>query len=322
MQLLSKFKRKIKFALIYKMDYFRQMRYTTFLTGHRCSEEKLLAHLVIKAHTIEKGLTMPHKRFNFGQTAICDILSDLRYYATFYNVNEERFIDVVGIIKEYGYWHQRNGIEIENEVIKEGIKWLEGYYPLISPVSQLYGISFDTFFKENKGDFKAFAHSRHTCRNLSGSIPDESLQAALELAMTAPSTCNRQSIRLHIIEKKEAILGIQSGNRGFGHLANKFILITSDLSDWPGGHQRNAPYVDGGIFLMNLLYALHYYYIGACTLNMYLDESHTQHMHMDLDIPENEVPIALIAMGIPPKSFDVARSTRRNYKEITQYHQK
>lgn len=321
MLFLIKIKRKIKFALIYKMDFCKQMRYTTFKTGYRCSEEKLLAHLVVKAHTIEKGLTMPQKRYNFGQNAICEILSDLRFYAKSYNVNEERFVDVVGIIKEYGCWHKRNAIDIENKVLKEGINWLEENYPSIAPVPQLYNMSKDEFFEENKGDFKTIALTRHTCRNLSGEIPNASLQAALELAMTAPSTCNRQSIRLHIIEGGK-ILGIQSGNRGFGHLANKFILITSDLSDWPGGHQRNAPYVDGGIYLMNLLYALHYYGIGACTLNMYLDEHRTQRLHKELDIPENEVPIALIAIGIPPQIFDVARSIRRNYKEIVKYHQK
>ncbi len=321
MAFVKSFARLVKFAMIYKMDYCKQVRYTTFLTGYKDSQEKLLAHLVVKAHTIEKGLTMPLKRYNFGQSAICEILSDLRYYASHYSVNEERFCDVVGIIKEYGRWHEGMGVKIENADIVEGLKWLDREYPEIQPISQFYGMSPDDFFAGNKGNFYEFAHSRHTCRNLSGKISEEKLQASLELAMTAPSTCNRQSVRLHILQGGD-VLSIQSGNRGFGHLADKFILITSDLSDWTGIHQRNAPYVDGGIFLMNLLYALHYNGIGACTLNMYLDENRTKRLHKELDIPENEVPIALVAIGVPPTSFDVARSVRVNYQAITKFHQK
>lgn len=322
MQIIHQLKRTIKFALIYRMDFLKQKKFTTFSTGYKCSEEKMLAHLVVKAHTVEKGLTMPQKRYNFGQKVICDILSDLKYYATLYNVNEERFIDVIGIIKEYGCWHRRSGIEIKNRAIIEGLNWLEKKFPSIPSLPQAYEITRDNFFKDNKGNFYDLAHSRHSCRNFSGSVLDADLKKALDLAMTAPSTCNRQSVRLHILEKKNTILGIQSGNRGFGHLANKFILITSDLSDWPGEHQRNAPYVDGGIFLMNLLYSLHFYGIAACTLNMYLDTKRTTHMHSDLDVPENEVPIALVAIGIPPTSFDLTRSTRINSQRITTYHKK
>ena len=100
--MLTLLKKKIKFALIYKMDFFRQLRYTTFLTGYKRTQEKMLAHLVVKAHTIEKGLTMPNKRFNFGEKTIIDILSDLKYYSSHFDINEERFIDVIGILKPVG----------------------------------------------------------------------------------------------------------------------------------------------------------------------------------------------------------------------------
>lgn len=141
--------------------------------------------------------------------------------------------------------------------------------------------------------------------------------------MNAPSTCNRQSHRIHLLqtaEAKKTILAIQSGNRGFGDIADQFILITSDLRCWPSKHQRNAPYVDGGIYLMNLLYCLHHEKIAACTLNLYLDLGRTKRMHKELGIPDNEVPIALVAIGIPPESFDLARSHRRNSSEIVSAH--
>ena len=154
-------------------------------------------------------------------------------------------------------------------------------------------------------------------------MPVDKLKASLSLAMNAPSTCNRQSQRSHLLQSedsKKAVLSIQTGNRGFGEIADQFVLVTSDLRDWPGIHQRNAPYVDGGIFVMNLLYSLHYNGIATCTLNLYLNEEKTLILHDKLQIPKNEVPIALIAVGIPPEKFDLALSCRRQAEEIISYH--
>lgn len=195
--------------------------------------------------------------------------------------------------------------------------------PEVASKCQKYSINRDVYFSHTNDDFVAFSSSRNSCRNLPGHVSDDSLKRALELSMTAPSTCNRQSHRIHLLqsdESKKIILSLQSGNRGFGDLADQFILITSDLRCWPSKHQRNAPYVDGGIYLMNLLYCLHYERIAACTLNMYLDAIRTQRLHNELNIPGYEVPIALVAIGIPPETFDLANSHRRVYEEITFAH--
>lgn len=317
---MRKLKLLIKNLLIYIYDYKKEVKYSTALRDYKTSQESLLSKLVVDAHTIEKGLTMPSKKFNFGHAKVLSIAQDIFYYANHYDVSEERFIDVVGILKEYERFHKINSVNINSKELIEIFDELNRRFPLISPLPQAYSISKDEYFADSKGDFYEIAHSRHSCRNLSGKVPEDILNKALELAQTAPSTCNRQSVRVHILKKNDEILNIQHGNRGFGHLADKFLLITSDLSDWPGGHQRNAPYVDGGIFLMNMLYSLHYYGIGACTLNMYLDRARDSQLHYSFAIPHSEVPIALIAIGIPPEKFDVAHSTRRKYNNIIHEH--
>ena len=190
-------------------------------------------------------------------------------------------------------------------------------------LSQKYLINREDYFSHFDDNFVNFSYSRSSCRNLPGHVNEDALKKALALSMNAPSTCNRQSHRIHLLqteESKKTILSIQSGNRGFGDIADQFILITSDLRCWLSKHQRNAPYVDGGIYLMNLLYSLHHEKIAACTLNLYLDEARTKKLHSELNIPENEVPVALIAIGIPPETFDLARSHRRGAEEIVFAH--
>ena len=287
------------------------------------SQEKLLSSMVVSAHTIEKGLTMPNKRNPFGEAKAKEILSACcSYIQKGYDIKESRFLDVVGIMQEYRQYLIRGG---------NNCSQLDDYYSTINnnvipqqqQLSQNYGVTREDFFSYSDASFDLFSASRHSCRNLPGHVNDEALMRAVALSMNAPSTCNRQSHRIHLLQSPEAkktILSIQGGNRGFGELADQFILITSDLSCWSSGPSRNGPYVDGGIYLMNLLYCLHYERIGACTLNLYLDRIRTRKLHKGLSIPENEVPVALIAIGIPPGKFDLARSHRRNFSEVTSKH--
>ena len=305
---------------IYRYDYNNDIKYSSCLRGKHQDKETLLAFAAVEAHTIEKGLTMPEKRFNFGHAKIKAIAKELLYCAKHFDTSGDRFEDIVGILKEYVQWHRENGIVITDEEVKQLLNAIVQKFPDINPATQVYDETREHYFANANADFKNFAFSRHSCRNLSGKVNEKDLRNALELALsTVPSTCNRQSVRVHVLASK-TILDIQKGNRGFGHLADKFLLITSTLTHWPSGSQRNAPYVDGGIFLMNLLYALHYYKIGAVTLNMYLGITGTERIHKELDIPNNELPIVLVAIGTPPEKFDLARSRRRTFDSIVTYH--
>lgn len=309
--------KKILLARIYLMDYCRDIKYSTAIRSYRSSQEKMLSAMIVIAHTLEKGLTMPNKRFPFGVERAKQLALDCQFYRKKgYDERDSRYIYIIGIIKEYVNMNQFGNLPLEIFNILK-------FYNEIEPAVQKYNVSRNTYFIKSKSSFEEFAISRHSCRNLSGHVEEETLMKALEMSMSAPSTCNRQSVRLHILsssKSKNAILQIQTGCRGFGNIVDQFLLITSDLSDWPSNHLRNAPYVDGGIFLMNLLYSLHYFQIGACTLNMFLGVKGTRLMHSLLSVPENEVPIALVAIGIPPEEFDIANSKRRQVNEILTKH--
>lgn len=323
MKFVEKIKLIIRAGRIYLYDLKNDVRYSTLITSKSTQHEMLLSSLVVSAHTIEKGLTMPRKRYPFGEAKALEILSDCKRYVNLgYDVDDSRFIDVVNTMQEYLSVNLEQGWVTDREL--DGYKELLDYLLLgKEKEEQLYSITCEEYFSCSSSDFATFSTTRHSCRNLPGHVNNNALKAALELSMNTPSTCNRQSQRIHLLQSEEAkktILSIQSGNRGFGDIADQFILITSDLRCWPSMHQRNAPYVDGGIYLMNLLYCLHHEKIAACTLNLYLDKPRSIRLHRELSIPDNELPIALVAIGIPPKEFDLARSHRRDYQEVTFAH--
>lgn len=318
--MFKKLKKIYRLIKTYKFDFDNDIKYSTYLRGYFQDKESLLAHLAVAAHTIEKGLTMPEKKFNFGHDKVKMISKGIFYCAEHFDSKGDRFADIVGILKEYANWHDNNNEDITDPDTRKALESIKKDFPQINAVSQIYGETREHYFSECNSDFKNFAYSRHSCRSLTGKVSTEDLNNALNLAInTVPSTCNRQSIRVHVLSSKK-ILDIQKGNRGFGHLADKYLLLTSTLSHWPSGSQRNAPYVDGGIFLMNLLYSLHYYKIAAITLNLYLGVKDSERIHKEIGIPKNEVPIALVAIGTPQEKFDLARSTRRTFESIVMFH--
>lgn len=126
--------------------------------------------------------------------------------------------------------------------ISEGINNLLQFL-IIEDDGNCYITSKNDFFRKTN-DFAEFATSRHSIRWYDNTpIEEDKLIAAIKLAQTAPSACNRQATRVIIVsspELKKLCCSIQNGNRGFGEKADKWLLITSELGDWSHNY-RFAP---------------------------------------------------------------------------------
>jgi nitroreductase len=163
-------------------------------------------------------------------------------------------------------------------------------------------------------DFERFVHQRHSVRNFTKRhIPDSAIIQAAKLAQRSPSVCNRQCWRVHVFTSsadKAKVLQQQSGNVGFGHLADRVLLVTADLRGFVSSGERNQAYTDAGMFAMTLLYALQAQGIASCCLNLSISFHQDRVLRRVCKIPEWEIPIMMIAVGYPPESLQVAISAR------------
>ena len=170
-------------------------------------------------------------------------------------------------------------------------------------------------------NFRDFAASRHTVRNFSSESIDMAIIIdSIKLAQTAPSACNRQGVRVKIIDSEEMktkVLSIQNGNRGFGQLADKILLLTFEQGSCEYEY-RASGYIDVGIFAMNLLYALHVNGICACTLNAHLTIPQYEILQNLLGYNKSEIPVLFIAIGYPLPQFQIAKSERFSTNVIYQ----
>lgn len=318
---------KVRFVLNTYLLYLHDARmYILYSNGlhTNITSKRALDYLIVFYHPIEKGMAMPNLRLGFGRERVQRVIDIINDYESKWRYNNNRIInDAIGVIKEYDILHKKNQYPLDSKLQNSIDKLLQSH----PDVKESHQPEFarDDFFSYINSDFMKFAKSRRSIRNYSETerINSDLIEKAIELSITSPSTCNRQSVRVHIVDNRELVkkvLNLQSGNRGFGHLADKVLLITSDLQSWNVPGERFSPYIDSGIFAMNLLYSLHYYKIGACPLNWSENTERNNKLHKILNIPPNEIITMMISCGCPPKHFSVVRSNRKSLDDILVKH--
>jgi nitroreductase len=168
-------------------------------------------------------------------------------------------------------------------------------------------------------DLLAFFGKRYSVRHFDPAPVDPALiHRAVGMAQKAPSVCNRQSGRVHVLVsdvKKTQALRYQNGNRGF-EVIPVVLVITSDLRCFLEPSERYQAWIDGGLFAMSLNYALHSLGLGACMLNWSVDAPTDAAMRAANAIPEHESIIMMMAVGHLPERFRVAQSPRRPIDEV------
>lgn len=304
-------------------DYDReQMLAHSNSVRHNDTAEKLLAEIVIVYHTLEKGLTMGEMRPSFGTERVRELIGLCDQYIERHGAGDEMLAEALGVLAEYDQVHKAGGhalpAELQGEI--DRILQLRNREPTTQPA-----FTRAEYFAGVQAPFDVFSGSRHSLRDFApgAGLTPEAIEGALALAQNAPSTCNRQSVRVHLLGDRPTIdkmLKLQKGSRGFGERIDKLIVLTADLQCWGNAQERFGPYMDVGIYAMNLLYALHFFQIGACALNWYVDIDEDLEAHRVAGIPPNEVIGVLIACGVPKDEFKVAKSRRRDYRAILKVH--
>lgn len=300
----------------YKYDASKYLKYSNSFKIND-SENKLIGRIIAKYHVIEKGLTMPNFKYGFGNNTMISLIEDCDNYYHKYNNNNEQLLHAISVIAEYKYIHEINKKPIDNKLLSM-IDNIMSLFPDINKKEQIFTTRKE-YFKFSNLKFDEFSNSRHSLRNFTGKVNKETIEKAVMLAQNAPSSCNRQPIRIYIIEDKhkiKKIFNLQNGNRGFGHLVDKVIILSAELGVYCGIRERNMHYIDAGIYAMNLLYALHFYQVGACMLNWSDTPEVDKGIRTIIEIPFSEKVILLIACGGVPENFKLTLSKRYNLKYV------
>lgn len=244
-------------------------------------------------HRIEKGLTMPSPRQPFGQ-AIRDNLAR----------------SIANAAKHRGPFsqHARDAVEALDA-------WNEG-----GRLSDLVAPPGPTEPVLDPATLAAFIESRRSVRNFDERPVDRGLvEEAVRLAGTSPSVCNRQAARAYYFDDPEdvrRIIALHGGSSGFKTAIRGLFVVTYDLRAFVHARERNQGWIDGGLFAMTLILALHGLGLGTVPLNWSRRNEPTDRLRAAAAIPDHDNVVMLIGIGHPAPGYRVARSARRPLSQI------
>jgi nitroreductase len=272
-------------------------------------------HLVKVYHSLEKSMSFKNRNKSSGwlvAQSVLDLLKvaeasgDIGYHdKTAYSVLKT-FIETPGNIGT----DRANDMQIQLNKLSFSIQDNPGF--------KKYNI--DDFNKGLLADPESFFYSRYSLREFKSEKVDEyTIKRAVSLAMKSPSVCNRQAWHVYHTDVSQTIekaLQYQQGNRGFGQNIPNLMIITTDLKAFMPGQEHYQHWVDGGLFAMSVIYALHSLGVASCCLNWSQSPQNDRLLRSVVDINSSHTIIMMLAIGLPDETNQVCISARRPLKEV------
>ena len=281
---------------------------------------KTEGRIIKLTHSMEKRLSFENRDPSFGKAKAFQLIALLEKELNARSVSNTIFCWSICTLKKFSKTF------MENSESDEFLNRLSNIYNALSsninPNKIEGGVlehTRDEISTAKKGDFEIFSRSRHSIRSFAGPVEITVIKKSVSLAQKCPSTCNIQPVRVYLVENKStlnSILSIQRGNKGFTEKIPQLLILTADLSLYADFRERNQCYVDGGVFALSAAYALHFNGVGSCFLNWASSRKEDAQLHKILNIPENEVVVVLLAIGILPEKISIPMSKRRPTDEI------
>lgn len=324
--MLNVFLRKTRTLIFYKTpvgefytkfsDISHHLKYSFKESALKDDKAHLKYYLTKHYHIIEKGLALPEPRLGFGQPKILDVIEKTKKYEKLYGV-DELVCSIRKTLSQYVFFNKNQGFNfpdnfknVVTDFLNQGSALGEGGLKYINK---------KTASTLNLQEFNEFTNGRVSVRNFSSeSVPNGILYSAVGAARSAPSVCNRQGWKVHYYSDKskiKEILAHQNGNTGFTDVIDKLIIVTADAKAFTS-YESNQIFIDGGLFSMNLLLAIHAAGLGACPLNTCYPSFVEKKVKRVSEISDSERLIMMIGIGCLKESYNVAYSPRNPIDDI------
>lgn len=273
----------------------------------------------VRTHGIEKGLSFRKPKEGFGVSKILILIDCVKKYMQYPNFNKESVNETLNVLDAYINRFKAN-LKIE-PVVKE-------YNALVAEFGAIKGCCAGTITINKKDveeaidiDYLKFIRSRHSYRYFTKDVSIDQIKQALEIARYTPTACNRQPQHVHVYQGKEMeeVLTIQHGALGFIDEMSYCILITADIRAY-SYQENNQAYVDGGLYAMNLLNALHATGLGTIPLTCGHLQGTNRKKLAQFGVKEYECPILVIGIGGLEEKAEVNVSPRKEYSDYTTFH--
>ena len=305
----AEFRREMSSVLLARKRYYESR------LGHNPGSFLLRRNI----HRLEKGLIMQPRRLVFAEGYIGETIAYFRLCVEADCLSEIESNWAHAVIHEYF-----SIVELTDVIAAAHLAYrnITGYSqdaafeqphaPLAYSALPPSAIGFD--------DLKALCERRHSVRWFEEkAVPREMLDAAIDVAATAPSACNRQPFQFYIFDdptRAQKIGSIPMGTAGFSQNFQAVIVVVGDLSAYPFEKDRHIIYIDSGLAVMQLQLALECQGLGSCAINWPDIDRHERRMAKELALEPYQRPVMLLAVGYPKKDALVPYSAKKTSVDL------
>ncbi|WP_083228145.1 nitroreductase family protein [Veronia pacifica] len=294
------------------MKDYRVYQNASLIKKHEDVEGVHSLGLIIRLyHTIEKGLSVKERRYEFSMDHIELLQKKMMTYCG--DKNEPHFLSAFKTLGIYFSIHEK--IECSKRFnaqarIFENLKKKYGKTEIGGGTKSVKKVEYP-----NRIETIEILKKRHSIRDYDGEflIDKQDIIRVIDLAKLCPSACNRHAIKIFYSldkHKNSEILKYQNGSRTFRDNVPGLLIVASDLRYQEGVEERNLGYIEGGIWLMSLVNSLYLNGFGSCVLNWCVSPSHDQDFKTAFGIPEYYQISALISFGKQTEDQKVPYSIR------------
>ncbi len=313
---LQLLKKKIK-HIRNRCSHYRLMEQAMLGKADAAAHDAAMA--IKQIHAIEKGLTSQNLRYGFGIARIEKMLQYLQHFEQCGGDRNATECEMAqSVLWQYLKLHDEAGWEseayraIKKKILDRFPQCAEndlGGFLIIHPNEVML----------DQHAFEKIVNTRHSIRSFKAEpVNDEDLRKALALAMRAPSACNRQPVRVYVLDhsKFDVIKNWTGGVKTFIHAVDKLLILTGQMAAFEDDEYYQYT-VNTGIFAGYLSLALHTYGIGSCILQRALiREASWEAVAKELHVPKTEQVVCAIAIGVPEDEIKVPMSHRLPYDRI------
>lgn len=274
------------------------------------------SRLLKTAHRLEKGLALPRPRAGFGIDALRALDRDLQAQEA--SPQDWAQAEAVRTLQRYRLHHRSLQAELSDGAQSLLSRWAIPAGSCDEP--QPLRLQREVLQGQARAGFDALVTSRRSIRQFGCTpVTDEAIEHAVHLARHSPSVCNRSGARVWAVRdaaRRRRLLQHQNGHHGFAEGASVLLVVSVRPDIFDSVSERHQGWVDGGLFAMTLILALHHQGLGTCCLNWSVMPAADAAFKQEAGLERDEMVVMLLAVGSLPTELTVAHSPRRPMHEV------
>ena len=310
--------------IFYAFDRNFLSDYSSFAIGadkyERMAEDRAVISLLRRnCHRIEKGIVHPNRRPVFALDFINETLVAFEY-VQFRLEYSSTTTWASSVLECYFSLAQSedarfvSALDRYNDIVKEGAKY-NGLFAGVAyhPISdQQAAITLGKIINVRKS-VRRFEEDE---------IETSAIALALQAALAAPSSCNRQCYR-YILTNDRVMAGkiasVSAGTEGWSDQIPNVALVVADYAGFRWSANRHGPYIDATLSIMPFVLTLEALGISSCLINWADGPVTRKKIGKLVSLSNSEKVVMTIAFGKAQSGQMVPRSAKKNLEEMCTY---